>query len=370
MQTQGYETAEYERILELTRREIREKETKLLEIEDEIRITKKERVIQMAHALERDGYQCDHISDRISDDLAGYVSDDYIRDVLPSKYKKQQMNRYKNKIDPSLETLPSRDAILANPNYYLKVIQNCAPDMDPTVLKKTLETLTSTTKTVIDAHMDRNMALSPDVADSKMGQQALRKSEQIQTPSYLITDQQREYQDIVLDGINYFIEVLQDYKRVVKEIPIPSEHVAKEWGESFMHHAHIFEPWVDDKYRLDFIDWCNLIKDSYEFGPSKATKMRNNSEIVDLNDIDPKTLPVEFDEVFRRLKATHLSKEHFDSKALAIVNFFLESANYMPLILTMHQNFRFLSKLRNIRAAFVSCKLSDLAIRRKESIGA
>jgi hypothetical protein len=127
-----------------------------------------------------------------------------------------------------------------------------------------------------------------------------------------------------------------------------------------MKNADNFTAVGDNKHRMDYKNWAETFINIEKYGPEKGLKMSGyDITAKDLEMIDESTLPLSWNEKFKAVELSYISKEHLDSKGHIIANIFIDLFNSIPAMAEMSEMFSFQAKLRGIRALQVSRKLSD-----------
>ena len=194
-------------------------------------------------------------------------------------------------------------------------------------------------------------------------QSVIKRSEQLKTPEYKITDDHVRRQAIVTDGLQAVIDVFTELRdKVISQIPIQSDEQAYLWRDGFIDLANNFTALDDDKHRMDFKGWAETLKNIQLYGAEKGLKMSGTSITKeDLNMIDENTLPLKH---FRNYGPEHIgisyiSKEHLDSKGVIVANCFIDMMNRFGALAAAAEMFSYKAKIRGIRALAVSEKLAN-----------
>jgi hypothetical protein len=292
----------------------------------------------------------------ITRDLDGEVSERYIRELLGKDYTDPLWSRDQSSNQQKSTTRWSE-------------IQTIS-DMDKTQLREYGEFLENTCKSVkAEMHL-RKMATNTQTSqdlDNKSNRTPLA-DEQVTKPKYSQTETQKEWIAMIQYECKTFgemmIEVADEF---IPQLNIQSEEQARRYANAFKSLGYIFAPAVDEKYRLSIMDWVKLIKLIKIQGASAASKLYKKP-LAAVRDIDPTSLPENYEKTLLamtidkntdQVQFISPTKEHLDSRLDVMLGSITKLINGIEGLGEFVEMLDNIFKLRNVRAAMLSEKLSD-----------
>lgn len=317
---------------------------------------KKDVVYKMRDILILLGTPHHKVSATITRDLNGEVSERYIRELLGKDYT-----------DP----LWSREQGTKTPNQFAS--QNnvvSIADMDRTQLRNFREYHHQQEQEATEEMHRRKMATNNETSqdlDNK-SQRTPLADEQVTKPKYNQDEEQKEWIAMIQYECKTFGEMMIEIaEKFIPQLNITSAEQARRYANAFKSLSYIFAPAVDEKYRLSIIDWVKLIKLIKIQGASAASKLYKKP-LAAVRDLDITSLPENYEKTLLamtidkntdQVQFISPTKEHLDSRLDVMLGSITKLINGIEGLGEFVEMLDNIFKLRNVRAAMLSEKLSD-----------
>lgn len=314
---------------------------------------KKDTVFKMRDILILLGNPRHKICATIVRDLKGEVSERYIRELLGKDFT-----------DP----IWAREQTKGSVTKWNEV--ETISDMDKTQLREYGEHLERTINSVKTEMHSRKMATNTQASqdlDNKSKRTPLA-DEQVTKPVYKQNEEQKEWIAMIQYECRTFGETMITIAdEFIPQLNIQSQAQARRYANAFKSLSYIFAPAVDEKYRLSIMDWVSLIKLIKTQGASAASKLYKKP-LAAIRDIDPRSLPENYEKTLLamtinkdtdQVQFISPTKEHLDSRLDVMLGSITKLINGIEGLGEFVEMLDNIFRLRNVRAAMLSEKLSD-----------